>query len=270
MAFSIPNALPQSVFNLVSYQVNRLLDDPQSHAFTTVLPHQIAATSAIRNHFRDATRPRTCLAVLPTGAGKTGIAVLSAYALNASRVLVVTPSQKISEQVDNAFCGQSCFMVTCGLIPNSPEAANKMLPASGLVRDTKELAVKLRNCLVVMNAHKGQETVEANTGRIAIQDIPKDFDLVIVDEAHHYPADTWKRLVDHFDNANRLFLTATPYRRGTEPIIENQDQCISFHMTRREAVERGVIRDIEFIEVGNLEDDEIGRASCRERVSSPV
>ena len=38
-------------------------------------------------------------------------------------------------------------------------------------------------------------------------DIPKDYDLVIVDEAQHYPARTWTALVNHFSNSNRLIWT---------------------------------------------------------------
>lgn len=37
------------------------------------------------------------------------------------------------------------------------------------------------------------------------------FDLVIVDEAHHAPAKSWTKSIEHF-NADKLALTATPYR----------------------------------------------------------
>lgn len=39
------------------------------------------------------------------------------------------------------------------------------------------------------------------------------FDLVIVDEAHHAPAPTWRAILDHFDEARKVLLTATPRRR---------------------------------------------------------
>jgi superfamily II DNA or RNA helicase len=45
---------------------------------------------------------------------------------------------------------------------------------------------------------------------------PEHFDLVIIDEAHHYPAITWLGIVHHFPLASKLFFTATPYNKGKE------------------------------------------------------
>src|SRR5207253_2764750 len=36
------------------------------------------------------------------------------------------------------------------------------------------------------------------------------FDLLIVDEAHHAPAPTWRAVLEHFAGAPSLLLTATP------------------------------------------------------------
>jgi len=69
--------------------------------------------------------------------------------------------------------------------------------------------------------------------------------LVIVDEAHHYPAETWKTIVDHFKNAKKVFLTATPENKG-EDILPNQERYVCHTVTRRELVSQGIIRDIEF------------------------
>ena len=54
---------------------------------------------------------------------------------------------------------------------------------------------------MIANAHKF-----GGKSWIKIEDIPKNnFDLVIVDKAHHYPADTWRLLVDLFDRSKRIF-----------------------------------------------------------------
>ena len=75
---------------------------------------------------------------------------------------------------------------------------------------------------MVVNAHK----IGWNS-RVKIADIPKDcFHLVIVDEAHHYPAPTWKDLVDHFPNSNHQFLTATSYHKGVH-ILHDNSLCFS-------------------------------------------
>jgi superfamily II DNA or RNA helicase len=41
--------------------------------------------------------------VIPTGGGKSGIAALAPYILNTTRVLVITPSLQITNQLAAAF-----------------------------------------------------------------------------------------------------------------------------------------------------------------------
>ena len=96
---------------------------------------------------------------------------------------------------------------------------------------------------MVVNAHKigGRSSVK-------IEDVPNDkYDLVIVDEAHHYPAATWKLLVDHFENSKRLFLTATPLYKGKYILGLDHPPC--FKLSKESAIQRGIIRNINFIEV---------------------
>ena len=50
------------------------------------------------------------------------------------------------------------------------------------------------------------------------------FDTVIVDEAHHYPAETWKKIIDHFKQRKKVFLTATPSHRGANIGNSQMDQ----------------------------------------------
>lgn len=49
---------------------------------------------------------------------------------------------------------------------------------------------------------------------------PKEYDYVIYDEAHHSKADTFEQVVDHFDPAFQLALTATPDRLDQRDIRE--------------------------------------------------
>jgi superfamily II DNA or RNA helicase len=105
-----------------------------------------------------------------------------------------------------------------------------------------------QNNLVITNAHKlGPLT------RIDFNSLPRTaFDLVIVDEAHHYPAKTWRDIVDHFSSSKRIFLTATPENSGG-PILPNVPVC--YTLTKGDAENRGLIRRLQFNEVGNLKDD---------------
>ena len=58
------------------------------------------------------------LVVLPTGCGKTGVAILAAYAIGAKHVLVVTPSVTITQQIGDAFCNEEkSFLIKTHIIP---------------------------------------------------------------------------------------------------------------------------------------------------------
>ena len=79
----------------------------------TLYSHQVKAVLRLYEYFkcsgtiiRSTVNPQNsqvALVVLPTGCGKTGVAVLASYVLNASRVLVITPSLIISKQVNEAY-----------------------------------------------------------------------------------------------------------------------------------------------------------------------
>lgn len=201
------------------------------------------------------------LAVLPTGTGKTGVGVLAAYACNARKVLVITPSETISkQQIAN-------FTYVFDERLNPDRRARPFLDERGIfhrgsmekwtpimekwaptnfkcVLKTREVREALRCELVVANAHKFGERTKA----VNLEEINPDlFSLVIVDEAHHYPAKTWKRIVDHFESTRIIFLTATPFH-GKEYILQDKRPC--YKLSRQTAIDEGYIRPMRFVEVG--------------------
>ena len=146
------------------------------------------------------------------------------------------------KQIHEAFCGSStrkCFLAERRIIQDTE--VHKVCPQGTCITDSRDIHRHIVDPFMVVNAHKigGQSCV-------AIADVPNtNYDLVIVDEAHHYPAPTWKTLVDHFHNSRRLFITATPEYKG-KPILSHPP-C--FSLSRNEAVNRGIIRDLWFDEV---------------------
>ena len=78
--------------------------------------------------------------------------------------------------------------------------------------------------------------------------LPNDmFQLIVVDEAHHHPASTWRRIVNKFKNkALVVFFTSTPYRGDRKPVLE--DITPAYHLSLEEAVKTGIIRQTKFRE----------------------
>ena len=221
----------------------------------SIYEHQSLAVKAIRRDLDTPTEgdfSNVSLVVLPTGSGKTGVGVMAAYVCKARRVLVVTPSEAISKQQLTQFkvvgdsnrnpLNKKPFLFERGIFPSY----NHLLPSGQCVLETMELRNVLCEDyqLVVTNAHKFGD----GSGRgVDIKEFPRDyFSLVIVDEAHHFPAQTWKNIVDRFSEVERiLFLTATPLNRG-EYILQDKSPC--YVLSHEDAVKRGIIRETRFIE----------------------
>lgn len=62
----------------------------------------------------EANSHRHSLVVLPKGAGKSGVAVYTSYALRAHKVLVLTPSKARSKHIKAAFVDDP-FLAKCGI-----------------------------------------------------------------------------------------------------------------------------------------------------------
>jgi hypothetical protein len=143
---------------------------------------------------------------MPTGSGKTAVMILLPYLLGSDRVLVVTPSKLLRQQISAEF------------------SSLRVLRQSGVVAEsmarprTKAVASRLtdRDAWEQLNDHE----VIVGTPNVlspAIADVASPpsgfFDLVIFDEAHHLPAPTYTALLEKLPDVPAALFTATPFRR---------------------------------------------------------
>ena len=215
-----------------------------------IYPHQLEAVLKLEEELRnpdgnDEYR-NISLAVLPTGTGKTGVAVLAAYCCGDNdKVLVVTPSETISKQQYRDFFSddldQSTFLESRGIFTRDDR--QNYMPNAELITKTDRITKAFQSReLIIVNAQKFGANSKVDLGQIPAERVS----LVIVDEAHHYPAETWKKIVRHFKGCRIIFLTATPYNRG-KYILGNKRPC--YELSRDHAIKQGIIRDTCFYQV---------------------
>lgn len=77
---------------------------------------------------------------------------------------------------------------------------------------------------------------------------PDDFGYLIIDEAHHATAETYRRVLGYFRPRFVLGLTATPDRSDGQSVLELFRDC-AHRLTLREAVERGELVPIRCVRV---------------------
>ena len=231
-----------------------------------LFPHQIAALDDLNKWFMDPNKTNhTAVVVMPTGSGKSGVICCLPYSLAAvsdkipggldlgKPVLIIAPDLNIQDQLDiNLHSVPTAkrdmpFLVKYGIVPS--EYQSRVLPQVYKVDDTKALRDDILKSseIVLTNAQKWH-----SRERAIWEDLPGDiFSVVIVDEAHHLPALTWKRVVDKFNHAKVVFMTATPCRADGQNITETFGGKIQLahHLKRNDAIAQNIIRKVEFTEL---------------------
>lgn len=177
-------------------------------------PYQAEAKQAILAAWDEGYRKT--LLVLPTGCGKTVVfsSVTENQVNKGHRVLIMAHRGELLDQ-----------------------AADKLKEASGLdsVLEKAE-STSLGSFLPVTVGSVQSLAQEKRLARF-----PNDyFQDIIVDEAHHCLSDSYKRVLDHFPNANILGVTATPDRGDMKNLGEFFDsKAYEYSMT--EAIREGYL-----------------------------
>ena len=170
---------------------------------------QAGAIHAVAAHFSMRTEP--AIVSMPTGTGKTAVLIATAFALRANRVLILTPSRLVREQIAEEVETLSRLREINAISQDTPAPAVAALRTRvGTVEDWDKLRKQDVIVATVPSVSPAHEKVAP---------APADFfDVVLVDEAHHSPAKTWKAILDLFPSAKCALFTATPFRQDTREI----------------------------------------------------
>lgn len=170
---------------------------------------QIGALHAISSHFT--LYDRSATVVLPTGAGKTAVLMLTPYLLRAERALVITQSRFVRDQIARDFKTLGTLKAA-GALPSDLEPPRALENSRVVASDAAWNALREYDAVIAT-----PNTVSPAYAAIPLP--PEDlFDLVLIDEAHHSPARTWSALLRAFPRAKSVLFTATPFRRDRKEI----------------------------------------------------
>lgn len=166
---------------------------------------QAGAYWAVRGHFTAHHKP--ALVSLPTGAGKTALMMLVAFGLKAERVLVVTPTDVLREQTREKFYELDGLKVS-NTLPDDLEGPEVYKQTSRITSEEEWNELKEYDVVIalphVISTEYHEDIVAPPDGL---------FDLVFYDEAHYMRAPSWSKLLNDYEGAKQVLLTATPFRR---------------------------------------------------------
>lgn len=177
-------------------------------------PYQQAARDAIHTEWENG-HTHTLL-VLPTGTGKTIVfASVAADQVRAGdRVLILAHRGELLEQ-----------------------AADKLQRSTGLVSAVEKAESTCLNSwfrVVVGSVQTLQRTAR-------LERFPRDyFGTIIIDEAHHAITDGYRRILDYFESAKVLGVTATPDRGDMRNLGEVFDS-LAFEYKLTDAIKEGYL-----------------------------
>ena len=240
-----------------------------------LLPQQISALQFVRGKFDSNPNVEVAIVSMPTGSGKTGVIACLPYYLatikscgskesQSSRypfdkpILVIAPNLDILDQLKQELTvkdemQKQPFLIRMGIV-SEKERAHLILPAPLIIVETSDLHNQNLQTYEIVLAN-AQKFLKNNWEKNLKSDL---FRLVIVDEAHHHPAPTWRRIVEKFRSPECpvVFFTATPYRTDGQPVIPQTESCIEHHLSLNDAVKDGMIRKTVFEELAELKEPE--------------
>ncbi|MEW8626269.1 MAG: DEAD/DEAH box helicase family protein [Candidatus Thiodiazotropha sp.] len=172
---------------------------------------QIEAYEALYEFFRQG--GKEAIIQIPVGCGKSGIAALVPFGIAQGRVLVVSPNLTIKDglfETLDVTNRQKCFWLKRNILKPKDMLGGPL--ASTL--DTGNVSICEKSHIVVSNIHQFATNPEK-----WLKKLPRDFfDLIIVDEAHHAAATSWKTVLEYFEEAKVINMTATPFRSDKQEI----------------------------------------------------
>jgi len=172
---------------------------------------QIEAYQELYAYFKSG--KKTAIIQIPVGCGKSGIAAIAPFGIAKGRVLVIAPNLTIKEGLFESLDvtnRQKCFWRKRAILTDEAMIGGPF----ATTLDTGNLSVCEKSHFVISNVQQLSTNPEK-----WLKLFPRDFfDLLIVDEAHHSPADSWRKVREHFDSARVINMTATPFRGDAQEI----------------------------------------------------
>ncbi len=218
---------------------------------------QLGALWAVASKFTTGTGP--VQVVLPTGSGKTAVMTALPFSVPTTRVLVITPSRLVRDQVVDEFR-------TLDVLRSSGSAPAD-LPAPTVLRADHRMTdwTIARAADVVV----GTPSV-LSSSYPAVAPVPDGlFDLVLIDEAHHVAAPTWETLLLQFTDVRSALFTATPFRRDRRGLPGE----IAYSYPLSLAIADEIFQPIQFlpveVELGAERDRALAQRAA-ERLQDPV
>ena len=213
---------------------------------------QIGAIHAIASYFTIDNNP-DAIVVMPTGSGKSAVLMMVPYVLELNRILIVTPSVMVRSQIADDYSVLSTLK-SVGVF--SGQIKNPVVYELLNIFDYETHSKKILSCDVIVATPTVSLSISKNLQMV------DSFDLIVIDEAHHVPANTWTQILANFPKARHLLLTATPFRRDNKEITGK----VIYNYPLSAAYKDGIFGQIKYVPVEASSNNDLVIAKKAEEV----
>lgn len=202
------------------FRINPL---PAGQGYFELRPYQGEAADRV---FEELNIHPSTLVVMPTGTGKTVLfaEIALRWPDNLGRVLVLAHREELIDQAAEK------IGLHLGDMPGIEMGARR--EATGMLGPSKVLVASVQTLQLARRAAKFN---------------PRDFGLVVIDEAHHSPAKGYRTVVEYFagnPNIRILGVTATP-KRHDKAALGDIFRSVAYEMDLPAGIKQGWLVDIE-------------------------
>ena len=185
-------------------------------------PYQQEARESVLNEWESG-HGKTLL-VLPTGCGKTIVfaKITEDCVAKGARVLILAHRGELLEQ-----------------------AADKLYKATGLKSSLEKAESSCLGSWYRVTVGSVQTLMREKRLALFSEDY---FNTIIIDEAHHCISDSYQKILNHFDNANVLGVTATP-DRGDMKNLGTYFDSLAYEYTLPRAIKEGYLSPIKAVTI---------------------
>lgn len=226
---------------------NNIFNLPESRSDADVgfRSAQLGAIYAIKSHWTVSSAAATV--VMPTGTGKTEVMIATVVSERRAKTCIVVPSNLLRKQTITRFCTLGKLQ-EIGAINETFEN-----PVVGCLVSSPKNIAELQDLLNESNVIVTTMSL-LNSGHFKeefVRLLASTCDTLIIDEAHHVPASSWKQMKKAFDSVRCLQFTATPFRNDGKKI----DGDIIYNFPLALAQERGYFKPINFYPLYEFDSD---------------
>ena len=233
---------PSGVRETWKESINFILGDKETGQAGLRLPQLGALHSVLGYWTTGSTQPVSV--VMPTGTGKTETMIALLVAAQIERLLVIVPSDVLRTQISRKF-------ETFGVLQRDGVIAQKAhRPVVGQLKQAFEFSEDAREFCEMCNVIVATPSALFASSQEVMTKILDCCSHLIIDEAHHVEANTWRKLRDTFSDRPVVQFTATPFREDGRRVAGQ----IIYSFPLKQAQKNNYFSHINYIPVLNLED----------------